>query len=68
MRRSSARDAHECGTDPTVDALTEALRSGSAELLERELQRTLVDGEAEWVKDHRDLMVALAIYAPKRAP
>jgi hypothetical protein len=49
-----------CATDVSVDALTAALRSGSADLLERELQRALVESESELVKDDRDLMVALA--------
>jgi hypothetical protein len=53
-------DPRRCGNDPTVHAATQALRAGSAELLERELQRVLVEGEPEWVKDDRDLLIALA--------
>jgi hypothetical protein len=39
---------------------TRAVRSGSGELLKYELHGLLVDGESEWVKDWRDLLIALA--------
>ena len=36
------------------------LRSGSSEEFQRALVAHLVEGEAQWVKDSRDLMVAIA--------
>jgi hypothetical protein len=37
-----------------------ALRTGSAEHLRADPLDVLVEGESEWIKDSRDLMVALA--------
>ena len=39
---------------------SEALRAKSAELLHERLISDLLDGEQEWLRDDRDLMVALA--------
>lgn len=44
----------------TEHPATSALRSGCADELSRELVATLADGEHEWLKDWRDLMVTLA--------
>jgi hypothetical protein len=41
---------------------TEALRLGSADVLRDRLVRMLVEGEEEWLKDWRDLLVAMAPY------
>ena len=43
-----------------VHPASEALRSGSAGVWRRSLLETLRDSEDEWVRDDRDLMVALA--------
>jgi hypothetical protein len=42
--------------------VTEALRLRSPDALRAALLRLLVEGEHEWVKDWRDLMVAMAPY------
>lgn len=42
--------------------MTRALRGQSAEALCEGLQRLLVEGEEEWLKDWRDFLVALAPY------
>jgi hypothetical protein len=41
---------------------TEALRLQSADLLRDGLLRLLVNGEEQWLKDRRDLLVAMAPY------
>jgi hypothetical protein len=43
-----------------VDVPTQALRERAPELLRSGLREVLVDGEEEWLKDWRDLLVALA--------
>ena len=43
-----------------VHPASEALRSESADVWRRSLLETLRDGEEDWVRDDRDLMVALA--------
>jgi hypothetical protein len=45
-----------------VDAPSRALREHAPELLGSGLRRLLVEGEQEWVKDWRDLLVVLAPY------
>lgn len=42
--------------------LSDALRRRSPEALHAALLSLLKEGEAEWVKDYRDLMVAMAPY------
>lgn len=42
------------------ETLTKALRARSGDLLLDDLIQMLTEGESEWVKDDRDLMVALA--------
>ena len=57
VRRSSlASDSARMREHPA----SEALRARSAELLHARLIFDLRDGEQEWLKDFRDLMVALA--------
>jgi hypothetical protein len=41
---------------------SEALRQRSSELLHRTLVSNLCEGEKEWLRDSRDLMLALAPY------
>src|SRR5688500_3806362 len=41
---------------------SQALRARSPDLLRQALRSDLRDGEADWLKDTRDLMVALAPY------
>lgn len=43
-----------------VHPASEALRSGSADVWRRLLLETLREGEDDWVRDDRDLMMALA--------
>ena len=43
-----------------LDELTRLLRTGDPRLVEADLVDLLVTGEEEWVKDDRDLMMALA--------
>jgi hypothetical protein len=45
-----------------LDELSRALRERDEELLLLGLQRVLVECEQEWVKDWRDLLIALAPY------
>lgn len=45
---------------PMFETLNQALRTRSADLLLDDLVDLLTDGEPDWVKDDRDLMVALA--------
>jgi hypothetical protein len=45
-----------------LDELSRALRERDDAVLLLSLQRTIVEGEQEWVKDWRDLLVALAPY------
>jgi hypothetical protein len=42
------------------DQVTQLLRTGDPSLVEANLVDLLVTGEEEWVKDDRDLMMALA--------
>ena len=42
------------------DGVTELLRTGNPGLVEADLVALLVTGEGEWVKDYRDLVMALA--------
>jgi hypothetical protein len=44
----------------SFDRVTGLLRAGDASRLEADLVDLLVTGEQEWVKDDRDLMMALA--------
>jgi hypothetical protein len=44
----------------SYDHVTELLRAGDLDRVERDLVDLLVTGEEEWVKDDRDLMMALA--------
>jgi hypothetical protein len=46
----------------TEHPASEALRARSPDLLREALSSDLRDGEAAWLKDQRDLMVALAPY------
>ncbi len=48
-----------------LDEVTQLLRRGDPSLVEADLVDLLVSGEEEWVKDDRDLMMALA---PRRRP
>jgi hypothetical protein len=43
-----------------LDVVTQVLRTGDPSLVEADLVDLLVTGEEEWVKDDRDLMMALA--------
>jgi hypothetical protein len=43
-----------------LDQVTQLLRTGDPRLVEADLVDLLVTGEQEWVKDDRDLMMALA--------
>ncbi len=43
-----------------LDDVTQLLRRGDPSLVEADLVDLLVSGEEEWVKDDRDLMMALA--------
>jgi hypothetical protein len=43
-----------------VETLTRILREGTVESLEADLVSLLIEGESEWVKDDRDLMMTLA--------
>jgi hypothetical protein len=52
----SARDGEPTG----FDAITELLRAGDVSRVEADLVDLLVTGEQEWLKDDRDLMMALA--------
>jgi len=45
-----------------LECLTRALRERRPELLREELVGMLIAGEAEWLRDARDLMVSLAPY------
>jgi hypothetical protein len=46
---------------PDVDPVsTRVIRSGPADVLTDELHRLLVEGESTWVRDWRDLLIALA--------
>ena len=45
---------------PGLDEVTQLLRTGDPSLVEAELVDLLVTGEEEWLKDDRDLMMALA--------
>jgi hypothetical protein len=44
----------------SLDDVTRLLRTGDPGLVEADLVELLVTGEAEWLKDDRDLMMALA--------
>ena len=44
----------------TLERETQLLRAGDPSRVEAELVDVLISGEEEWVKDERDLMVALA--------
>ena len=44
----------------SLDGVTQLLRTGDADLVEADLVELLVTGEEEWLKDDRDLMMALA--------
>ena len=44
----------------SLDDVTQLLRTGDPDLVEADLVELLVTGEAEWLKDERDLMMALA--------
>ena len=44
----------------SLDGVTQLLRTGDPSLVEAGLVELLVTGEEEWVKDDRDLMMALA--------
>jgi hypothetical protein len=44
----------------SLDQVTQLLRTGDPSLVEADLVDLLVTGEEEWVKDDRDLMMALA--------
>jgi hypothetical protein len=44
----------------SLDDVTRLLRTGDPGLVEADLVELLVTGEAEWLKDGRDLMMALA--------
>jgi hypothetical protein len=46
----------------TEHPASDALRARSPDLLREALSSDLRDGEADWLKDSRDLMVALAPY------
>ena len=55
----------------SLDYVTRLLRTGDPGLVEADLVELLVTGEAEWLKDERDLMMALAPHhdcARRRAP
>jgi hypothetical protein len=58
------RDSHgvsDADLPPDVDPIsTRAIRSGSALVLRDELRRLLVDRESTWLRDWRDLLIALA--------
>ncbi len=43
-----------------LDEVTQLLRKGDPSLVEADLVHLLVSGEQEWLKDDRDLMMALA--------
>ena len=43
-----------------IETATRALRAQAPEVLRTGLLRSLVEGEDEWLKDWRDLLVALA--------
>jgi hypothetical protein len=43
-----------------LDQVTQLLRTGDPRLVEADLVDLLVTGEQEWLKDERDLMMALA--------
>jgi hypothetical protein len=45
-----------------LECLTRALRERRPELVREELVAMLIAGEEEWLRDERDLMVALAPY------
>jgi hypothetical protein len=45
---------------PQLDEVTQLLRTGDPNLVEADPVDLLVTGEAEWLKDDRDLMMALA--------
>ena len=61
MRRRTQRTRQTLVVMPEHPA-TEALRARSPDILREALTSDLHDGEAEWLKDFRDLMVALAPY------
>jgi hypothetical protein len=44
----------------SLDEVTQLLRTGDPSLVEADLVDLLVTGEEEWLKDDRDLMMALA--------
>jgi hypothetical protein len=46
----------------TLECLSRALRERRPELVREELVEMLIAGEDEWLRDKRDLMVALAPY------
>jgi hypothetical protein len=57
----NSRGMEHADLPPDVDPVsTRAIRSGSAQVLRDELHRLLVDGESTWVRDWRDLLIALA--------
>jgi hypothetical protein len=45
-----------------IDVASDALRRNSPEVLRAGLLRLLDEGELEWLKDRRDLLVAMAPY------
>lgn len=45
-----------------IETPTRALRTRAADVLRAGLLRALIEGEDEWVKDWRDLLVGLAPY------
>jgi hypothetical protein len=45
-----------------IESPTRALRARAPEVLRAGLLRVLVEGEDEWVKDWRDLLIGLAPY------
>jgi len=47
---------------PVREGPTRALRSGSREVLAAELARELSEGQADWLRDWRDMLMALAPY------
>ncbi len=63
------RNSALCGTDTganlgynayVLDVATDALRRNSPDLLRAGLLRLLEEGQLEWLKDRRDLLVAMA--------
>ena len=58
----TARDTTGTTAPLPLEEVTQLLRTGDPRLVEAGLVDLLVSGEAEWLKDDRDLMMALAPY------